>query len=155
MATGDDFEKHPPIGEDDPVPRVPRGRGVSLRSGEVMRIIMFAALLVAVIAMRKPCSAGVASFMGQFDSPLDAGAKADETRHITAPQLPQDLPEGVYVKVGVDDDPEEVKKKIEAAQAKAEAMAKAKAETARRDAGAVAESPHANPPPKTGEGAAH
>ncbi len=149
MASGDDFDKHPPIGEDDPVPRVPRSRGVSLRSGEIMRIIMFAALLVAVVAMRKPCSEGVASFMGQFDGPIDAGAAVDKTRHLAAPQLPEGT---TYVRVGVDDDPETVKKKIEEAQARAEA--------ARRDAGAkaagdsVQPSPHPDPSPEAGrEGA--
>lgn len=58
--------------DQEPVPRLPRGSGFKLSTAEIIRIAMFATLLVAVIALRKPCSEGMAGFVDSF-SPPDAG----------------------------------------------------------------------------------
>jgi hypothetical protein len=58
--------------DDAPVPRLPRGRGIALSTPALIRIAMFATLLVAVIVMRRPCADNVAHFVGSFDTP-DAG----------------------------------------------------------------------------------
>ena len=105
MAAPDqDLEKHPPIGEGDPVPRVPRPKGWGFPRGSLMRIAMFAALLFGVIALRKPCAEGVGSFVDSFEAPIDAGA---------APAVSPPRGERVdYVRIDVDDDPATVRDKI-------------------------------------------
>ena len=50
------------------VPRIPRGRGIRLSSPQVFRILMTAALLVAVVAMQKPCADSVSHFVTSFES---------------------------------------------------------------------------------------
>jgi hypothetical protein len=62
-----------PAADDAPVPRLPRGRGFALSTPALIRIAMFATLLVAVIVMRRPCADNVAGFVNSFDTP-DAGA---------------------------------------------------------------------------------
>lgn len=52
---------------DEPIPRLPRGKGISLSGPQLVRIAMFIALLVAVLFLRQPCADGIANFMGQFD----------------------------------------------------------------------------------------
>lgn len=61
-------------GKQDDVPRLPRGRGFRLRSGDVVRIAMFATLLVMVLALGRPCASGVAGFVDGFSPPPDGGA---------------------------------------------------------------------------------
>jgi hypothetical protein len=59
------------------VERLPRGRGLRLSTPELLRIIVVAALLVAVIAMQGPCSDAVGRFVAGFDPPpasIDAAA---------------------------------------------------------------------------------
>jgi hypothetical protein len=80
-----DAPKQLPEPDDDvPVPRLPRGRGLALSTPAIIRIAMFATLLVAVIVMRRPCADNVAGFVGSFDTP-DAGAAKP-----TAPEIPLD-----------------------------------------------------------------
>lgn len=55
-----------------PVPRLPHGKGIRISGPAIVRILMFAALLLAVLALRKPCADGVSRFITQFDEP-DAG----------------------------------------------------------------------------------
>ncbi|MBP9086945.1 MAG: hypothetical protein KBG15_12560 [Kofleriaceae bacterium] len=50
------------------VPRIPRGRGIRLSSPQVFRILMTIALLVAVVAMQKPCADSVSHFVTSFES---------------------------------------------------------------------------------------
>lgn len=59
------------------VPPLPRGRFFrQLAFMDIMRIAMFAALLVAIIAVRKPCADSAAHFVGSFEEPADAGPEA-------------------------------------------------------------------------------
>jgi hypothetical protein len=63
-------------GGDDDVPRLPRGRGLRMRSGDVVRIGLFGTLLVMILALGHPCASGVAGFVDSFSPPPDAAPPA-------------------------------------------------------------------------------
>jgi hypothetical protein len=96
------------VARDPDVPRLPRGRGLRFTSPQVMKILFFIALLVAVIALQRPCSEAAGNFVGQFDDPKaakDAGpAKVDPA-----------LPPGNYVEIDTSLSDEEIKKALEKA----------------------------------------
>lgn len=102
--TEEELANHPPIGEADPVPRVPRPKGWGFPRGQVIRIAMFASLLVGVIMLRKPCSDGVGSFVDSFEAPIDAAP---------ASSSPRGGEKVDYVRINADDDPDTVKRKID------------------------------------------
>lgn len=66
-------EIKPPAGDDEPVPKLPRGRGLKLSFPEIMRILMLAVMLVAVVVLAKPCSDSTGRFIQSFEPPVDAG----------------------------------------------------------------------------------
>lgn len=78
-------EDHPPIGEDDPVPKLPRGKGISLTGPQMFRIAVYGAMLVGIVIMARPCGESAARFMGEFDE-SDAGPA--ETATPRGPALP-------------------------------------------------------------------
>jgi len=86
--------------DDEPVPKLPRGKFFRLSGPEVVRILMFAALLVAVIILRKPCSEGVARFMETFA--VDAGPQPTES------QIPERS-----IRLRGDESEEELQRKID------------------------------------------
>lgn len=55
--------------DDDPVPRLPRGRGIKLSRGQLFKILMTATLLVLLFVFQQPCSEGVSRFVTDFDTP--------------------------------------------------------------------------------------
>ena len=57
----------------DDVPRLPRGRGITLSTAQLVRIVMVAVALVALIALQKPCANSVGRFVTSFQQP-DAGS---------------------------------------------------------------------------------
>jgi hypothetical protein len=59
---------------DDDVPRLPRGKGLRLRTADVARIAMVALLLICIVVLGRPCASGVAGFVDSFSPPPDAGA---------------------------------------------------------------------------------
>lgn len=62
------------LGDLDEVPKLPRGSFIKfLRWGDVVRILMLATFLVAIIVLRKPCAEGTANFVKSFEAPIDAG----------------------------------------------------------------------------------
>jgi hypothetical protein len=85
-------------GPDEPVPRLSRGRGLRLRTADVVRIGMFATLLVFLIVMGRPCADGVAGFVESF-SPADAAPAAPaappiQLERLTEEQIRQRFPSG-------------------------------------------------------------
>jgi hypothetical protein len=63
---------------DPEVPRLPRGRGLVLSGSQLMKVLITAVMLIAVIALQRPCANSVGSFFAGFDE-VDAGAtKATE-----------------------------------------------------------------------------
>jgi hypothetical protein len=65
------------VSEDsEPVPKLPRGRGIKLSGPEVVRILITLATLVAVIVLAKPCGDAVGRFVGNFGSGGSAASSA-------------------------------------------------------------------------------
>jgi hypothetical protein len=63
-------------GADEPVPKLPRGRGLRLSRIELMRIAMTLAVLIALVVLMKPCSQAVSGFVMGFDGSGSSAAKA-------------------------------------------------------------------------------
>ncbi len=53
--------------DDPPVPKLPRGRGLKFSGPELFRIVITLAMLVALIALTKPCANAVSTFVMGFD----------------------------------------------------------------------------------------
>jgi hypothetical protein len=96
------------VARDPDVPRLPRGRGIRLSSPQLFKIVFFAALLVAVIMLQRPCSEAAGNFVGQFD---DRSAAKDAAPATLDPQLPP----GNYVELKSGMTDEEIRKAIEKA----------------------------------------
>jgi hypothetical protein len=60
---------------DDVVPKLPRGRGIKLGGGHMLKIILTASLLAILIVMQRPCADSVSSFVTSFD---DKGSAAKQ-----------------------------------------------------------------------------
>jgi hypothetical protein len=60
-----------PIDED--VPKLPRGRGITLSVPQLVRILGLIAVLVVLLVMQKPCSNAVSKFVTGFDGSGSAG----------------------------------------------------------------------------------
>jgi hypothetical protein len=52
---------------DEPVPKLPYGRGLRFSGPELFRIAITIALLVAIIVLTKPCSHAVSTFVMGFE----------------------------------------------------------------------------------------
>ncbi|MBK9032902.1 MAG: hypothetical protein IPL61_16790 [Myxococcales bacterium] len=107
---------------DEDVPRLPRGRGLSFSMSEVVRILVVATGLAALLILQKPCADSVSKFVTSF-SPVDAGAGAADAGAAA-------IPTGVRLRT--DMTPAEIEAAIRAARGEA------------LDAGAVA--PELAPP---------
>jgi hypothetical protein len=85
-----------PDRRDGEVPRLPRGPWLRLGGGQLYRIGSVALLLVAVVALRRPCADGVASFIGSFDPPPDAGPAEPEIHYerLTEEEIRKRFPGG-------------------------------------------------------------
>lgn len=93
----------PPGGDDEPVPKLPRGRGIKLSLAEILRIAMIGVMLVAVLALRQPCSENMGRFIESFEPPPDAG--------LATP--PRGLPQGEYIRLTGDMTEDELREKLE------------------------------------------
>jgi hypothetical protein len=63
-------------GTGEPVPRLPRGRGLKLSGPELLRVLILAVLLVFLIASARPCSNAVSRFVTSFGSAAGSGSAA-------------------------------------------------------------------------------
>lgn len=63
---------------DDDVPKLPRGRGLSFSFAEILRILVVATALIALLVLQKPCAKSVSQFVTGF-GPKDAGVGAAPT----------------------------------------------------------------------------
>lgn len=59
---------------DEPVPRLPRGRGLKLSGPELLRILILAILLVFLVATQRPCASAVSRFVTSFGSGAGSAA---------------------------------------------------------------------------------
>jgi hypothetical protein len=106
---------------DEPVPKLPRGRGIKLSSPEVFRILLTGGLLVAIIVLTHPCANAVSSFVTSFDngSAGSAAAAMPKPDNVRPPE-PDDT---TYVRLRPGMTDEQVKAAIDEARAKAKARA--------------------------------
>jgi hypothetical protein len=69
-------------GDSEPVPKLPRGRGLKFSGVELFRIAITLALLIALVVLTRPCSHAVSTFVLGFDGsaakpqPAPAGSNA-------------------------------------------------------------------------------
>jgi hypothetical protein len=68
-------------GDSEPVPKLPRGRGLKFSGVELFRIAITLALLIALVVLTRPCSHAVSTFVMGFDGsaakpPPPAGSNA-------------------------------------------------------------------------------
>lgn len=107
--------------DDEPVPKLPRGRGIKLSSPEVFRILLTGGLLVAIIVLTHPCANAVSSFVTSFDngSAGTAAAVMPKPDNVRPPE-PDDT---TYVRLRPGMTDEQVKAAIDEARAKAKAHA--------------------------------
>ncbi|HEX5063587.1 MAG TPA: hypothetical protein VFV99_29620 [Kofleriaceae bacterium] len=53
--------------DDEPVPKLPRGRGLKLSGPELFRIALTLVALIGVIVLTRPCATAVSGFVTSFD----------------------------------------------------------------------------------------
>ena len=100
----------------EPVPRLPRGRGLRLTGPEVVRILITGAMLVAVLILAKPCGDSVSRFVMGFDG-SGKGSAIPKPGNVDLPaQLPGSAGDYVELHPGMTD--EQVRQAIEQAKAK-------------------------------------
>ena len=102
------------MADEEEVPKLPRGRGLKLSGPEIFRIVMFAAMLVAIIALAGPCGRAVSGFVMRFDNKGSGSAAAKAN--------PAPVPSGVMLRGDMTD--EERKQAVEKARAEAAGSAK-------------------------------
>lgn len=54
--------------DDEPVPKLPRGRGLTLSRPQIVRILGLLAVLIVLLVMQKPCADGVSKFVTGYGS---------------------------------------------------------------------------------------
>jgi len=107
--------------DDEPVPKLPRGRGIRLTGPEVFRVLITGAMLVAVLVLAKPCGDAVSHFVMGFDnSGSGKGSAMPKPGTVDLPgsaALPGSAGDYVELHPGMTD--EQVQQAIEQAKAKA------------------------------------
>lgn len=92
---------------EDPVPKLPRGRGLTLSRPQIVRIVGLIALLAFLLVMQKPCADGVSRFVTSYGDGSASGSAAGSA----------ELDKYERLRPGMTDD--EVKATIERARKKA------------------------------------
>lgn len=109
--------------DSEPVPKLPRGRGLKLTGPEVFRILITGAMLVAVLVLAKPCGNAMSNFVMGFDNHGSGKGSAAMPKPGTvdlpgsAAQLPGSAGDYVELHPGMTD--EQVQQAIDQAKAKA------------------------------------
>jgi hypothetical protein len=99
-----------PIDED--VPKLPRGRGITLSMPQLVRILGLIGVLVVLLVMQKPCSNAVSRFVTGFDGSAGSGSAGSG-----AGSAPRRIEDYERLRPGMTD--AEVKAAIERARVKA------------------------------------
>jgi hypothetical protein len=104
------------VRDDEPVPKLPRGRGLKLSTPELLKIALTAATLVAVIVLAKPCGNAVSGFVMGFEQGSgSAAAQMPKPSNVKEPEQYEVLRPGMTE--------EETKAAIERAKARANGSA--------------------------------
>lgn len=148
-------EEKQTIDDDAPVPKLPRGKGFALSWPQLMRIGLTLVTLVAIIALRKPCSDSVGRFVTTFGGEaVDPNAAKPESGGVgTAPGPASPAPATTTPATSpaaVEPEPEYELMSTSMTDAELRAAferAKRRAEAAKAKAAAEATSPPASVPP--------
>jgi len=99
--------------KDEPVPKLPRGRGLKLSGPELFRIFIMLIALVGVIVLARPCANSVSNFMMGYDQGSGA-SKLPKPGNVEPPA--EDMSKYEQLKPGMTE--EELKAAVERAKAK-------------------------------------
>ena len=86
------------------VPRLPRGRGVRMPFGQIVRIGLTATMLIAVLLLAQPCAEAVGKFVASFDPP-------DAQPAVVVPKVPAG-----YVHLTPNKSPQQIQQAIDTAR---------------------------------------
>lgn len=130
---GDDNEK--PAGDSEPVPKLPRNRGIRLTGPEMFRIVITGAMLVTVLILAKPCGNAVSNFVMGFEG-KNKGSAMPKPGNVDLPSLPGSAGDYVELHAGMTD--EQVQQAIAQARAKHAAASGSAASGSAGSAGSAA-----------------
>jgi hypothetical protein len=103
--------------DDEAIPRLPRGRGLRLAPGQLLKIGLTAGLLVMLIAVQRPCADSVSSFVVDFDR--TGSARMPNPNTVQPPATVETGSAGDYEQLRPDMTEAEIKAAIERAKARA------------------------------------
>jgi hypothetical protein len=101
--------------KEEPVPKLPRGRGLKLSGPQVFRILMTLVALVGVIVLAKPCSDSVSNFVMGYSQGSDS-SKLPKPGNVEPTVPPSELDKYEKLEPGMTE--EELKAAVERAKAK-------------------------------------
>ena len=112
--------------DSEPVPKLPRGRGLRLSGAEMFRILITTAMLIAVLVLAKPCGNAMSNFVMGFDKGSGKGSAMAKPGTLDLP-APATVPgsTGDYVELHPGMTDEQVQQAIDQARAKARAREQA------------------------------
>jgi hypothetical protein len=100
---------------DEPVPKLPRGRGLKFSGPEIFRILMTLVALIGVLVLARPCATSVSNFVMGY-SGSDTASKMPKPGVEPPAPAPGELDTYEHLRPGMSD--EEMKAAIERAKAK-------------------------------------
>lgn len=79
--------------DEEPVPKLPRGRGLKLSGAELFRIAVTLSMLVAIVILARPCGNAVSHFVMSFGSApkKPAATKPEDYEHLKPGMSDQEL----------------------------------------------------------------
>lgn len=101
---------------EEPVPKLPRGRGLKFSRPEIFRILMTLVALVGIIVLARPCASSVSNFVMGYSQGSDTASKLPKPGVEPPAPAPDELDKYEHLRPGMTD--EEVKATIERAKAK-------------------------------------
>jgi hypothetical protein len=113
-------ETQPAAQTDEPVPKLPRGRGMRFSRPELFRIGFTLLTLVAVLMFTRPCAQAMSSFVMSMDgSGSDKAVKSETMPKPGNVDIPRPTPETQYEQLRPGMTEEELKAVIERSKARA------------------------------------
>jgi hypothetical protein len=97
--------------DDDVVPKLPRGKGLRLSAGHLLKLGMTAGVLVMLVFMRRPCADNVANVVIDLDQPGSAARSMPRPGNVELPADSPDDEDFVLITPGMTED--EVKAAVE------------------------------------------
>ncbi|HEY4182452.1 MAG TPA: hypothetical protein VGM90_36725 [Kofleriaceae bacterium] len=120
-----------PLPDDEPVPKLPRGKGLVLNSGMMFRIAMTVALLIMIVISARPCANMTSKFVTDFgDGKGSANSAMPKPGNLDVPVEQPGIDTSKYVQLRPGMTDEEVKAAIEQAKQKNAARGSAAAPVA-------------------------